>query len=558
MKLIEENPYRIVGILSNASANELDRQKTKILRHATIGRQVSSEYDFPFLSIVDRTHLEKVQNAFVSIEQREGKVKNSIFWFLNQNPFDETAFNYLKNGDKEKAIDIWERKTVGKEVTSNNYSCFNNLATIKLLSESKDEIKAGIETKIKFIESQYFSDFVQVVSDLTYTIDRQNEIEKFINNILSQLKGKYSNAETLKLFSNCNGSTHKYVLKKFTEEPLNRIENQIDLTTNHREENKSGAFDFGNRLYLNCKSDLDSLKTLLGVNDLKYKLISDNLAKEVMQCGIDYFLARKEAINPSQDSLKLLNFAQSIAISTQIKDRIKENIEGIEEWNKTAPIKQDLDFITLKLKNFQNTVDSIENARAFVLSCKTKLQRIKTTLGSSDEYYINISSIVVSNTLGMIIQVVNDAQSGIENNRSKVLLLVSIVSDAVALMNFLDSMEMDDDIRRKFTENKITINSMNAQLEPIRRQMRGGGSDTSGGTGCYIATMAYGDYNHPQVLHLRTFRDDFLGKSLFGRTFIKIYYRYSPFFVEKLKNETEINEMIRLILDQIIKIIRKK
>lgn len=32
--------------------------------------------------------------------------------------------------------------------------------------------------------------------------------------------------------------------------------------------------------------------------------------------------------------------------------------------------------------------------------------------------------------------------------------------------------------------------------------------------GCYIATMAYGDYNHPQVIKLRKFRDDVLKSNI--------------------------------------------
>lgn len=74
--------------------------------------------------------------------------------------------------------------------------------------------------------------------------------------------------------------------------------------------------------------------------------------------------------------------------------------------------------------------------------------------------------------------------------------------------------------------------------------------------GCYIATMAYGDYDHPQVLILRKFRDEKLSKSAFGNWFIKTYYRYSPLLVEKLKDVYWINRFVRTILNLIIKIIK--
>lgn len=75
--------------------------------------------------------------------------------------------------------------------------------------------------------------------------------------------------------------------------------------------------------------------------------------------------------------------------------------------------------------------------------------------------------------------------------------------------------------------------------------------------GCYIATMAYGDYEHPQVLILRQFRDDILDKTIIGKCFIKTYYKYSPLLVEKLKNKKIVNTVIRKTLNQFIKLIKK-
>lgn len=559
MKLIQDNPYRIAGILSNASEREVVRQKSRILKSAGIGRQVDSELDFPFMNTVDRTDLNSVNKAFSGIEQNQDKVSHSLFWFLKANTFDETAINYLINGDKDKAVEIWDKVTNGKEVTSKNFSCFNNIGTLKMLSESQQEIKEGIEAKIKLIDSPSFSDFVHTVADQTYTIDNQKQTEKFIDDVLKQLKGKYSSSDTLNLFSNCNVTTQKYLAQKFTEEPIHKIESQIESTKNKRKTNKSGAYELGLKLFVNCKDDLATLKALLGTSDLKYKMIADNLAKEVMQCGIDYFQEWKESKNPSEEGLKLLKYAQSIAVGSQTKDRIKENIEGMQEWAETAPIKDDLNFITNKLKNFQNAVDSIENAKSLVSSCKSKLQNIKNILGSTDELYLNVSSAVVSNALGMIIEVVNEAQSGLEYNRAKLLLLPSIVSDAVSAIGLMDSLDMNSQTRRRFLENKATINSINTQLDSVRRQIRSATStsSSSGSSGCYIATMAYGDYDHPQVMELRKFRDEFLNKSALGRSFIRFYYKYSPGLVERLKDKPKTNNIIRKLLDQFIKIIKK-
>ena len=47
-------------------------------------------------------------------------------------------------------------------------------------------------------------------------------------------------------------------------------------------------------------------------------------------------------------------------------------------------------------------------------------------------------------------------------------------------------------------------------------------------TGCFVATAVYNNYDHPVVLDLRFFRDNFLEQKTWGRTFISWYYTHSP------------------------------
>jgi hypothetical protein len=75
---------------------------------------------------------------------------------------------------------------------------------------------------------------------------------------------------------------------------------------------------------------------------------------------------------------------------------------------------------------------------------------------------------------------------------------------------------------------------------------------------CYIATMAYGDYDHPQVIILRQFRDEVLEHSVFGKWFIRKYYQISPKLVKRLKGNKIANYTIRLLLDKLVRFINNK
>lgn len=333
MKSILNNPYRIAGILSNASAREIQARRGKIIAFAKVGKEITSEYDFSFLSSIQRTN-SIIEKAFSDIEQNQNKVVHSLFWFTNLNPIDNTAIQHLITGNKEKAIEIWDKLTDEKEVTSKNFSAFNNIGTLYLLENSKEEIKQGITAKIKLIESESFQDFVHTVADETFSIDKNKQIEIFIDELLTQFKQKYSTAETMELFSNCNGTTQKYLSKKFTEEPIHKIEVQIEQCTKKRAKDKINAYKFATDLYSNTKSELTLLKSIVGNSNLQYKMLADNIAKEILQCSVDYFNESQEqdkSNNYLEEAMKLAKLAESIAVNDATKNKVKENISTLQE-----------------------------------------------------------------------------------------------------------------------------------------------------------------------------------------------------------------------------------
>lgn len=77
-------------------------------------------------------------------------------------------------------------------------------------------------------------------------------------------------------------------------------------------------------------------------------------------------------------------------------------------------------------------------------------------------------------------------------------------------------------------------------------------TSTKQNEGCYIATMVYGNYDHPQVKILRAYRDNVLKNLWWGPTFINLYYNISPKLVKLLRKRKNINKIIKNILDNII------
>lgn len=75
---------------------------------------------------------------------------------------------------------------------------------------------------------------------------------------------------------------------------------------------------------------------------------------------------------------------------------------------------------------------------------------------------------------------------------------------------------------------------------------------------CYIATMVYGDYDAPEVMTLRNFRDQVLRKYFFGKAFIGFYYLVSPKVVRLTRNMPRVNSIFRKILDRMVYKLRSR
>lgn len=85
----------------------------------------------------------------------------------------------------------------------------------------------------------------------------------------------------------------------------------------------------------------------------------------------------------------------------------------------------------------------------------------------------------------------------------------------------------------------------------------GGGKDSKTKSGCFIATAVFGDYDAPEVIVLRAFRDESLSETRLGRSFIQAYYAVSPSIAAVIeKSELLRRVVLRIFLQPTIRLIR--
>lgn len=112
----------------------------------------------------------------------------------------------------------------------------------------------------------------------------------------------------------------------------------------------------------------------------------------------------------------------------------------------------------------------------------------------------------------------------------------TLVNSSKKLGNFLDNLDKVKPLERKKNKYLSEARSkFSSYQEPETKN-------------CFIATATLYYPNHPKLLTLRIFRDQYLSKSKYGLKFIKYYYKYSPFFARKIADNKLLRRMSYLFL----------
>ena len=364
------------------------------------------------------------------------------------------------------------------------------------------------------------------------------------------------------------------------KKPLDIIEKEIVACKAISTDNAEAQLEAGKKLANNTNKVRIQLQKLVGSDDSRYSRLVDKLANQILQCSINYFnKIDGENRDVIENALKLGEYALKIAVGKMARDHIQHNVDILRKKKENLPpaeVENEMEIVQNAILSFlknpgEKTISlTHENDRTnrsldLLNATKQSLQSIKQKLGEDNPFYLKTSTQVVGLALGNIIGEVNDNQNLLihasQNASPQVkatiirLNVQPVVNNAWKAIRIMDGFDMENDFRQnRYLPNRTTLKDIYDTLNTATGGNSGGGD----GGGCYIATMVYGDYNHPQVMVLRGFRDDVLQKNPIGRAFVRFYYKYSPTWVEHLKDKKRINNFIRTTLDSFIKIYRNE
>ena len=340
-KYISNNSYRVLGVPSNSSLKDIQKNISKLKAFAKIGREMQLDYDLSCLNLakINRTDdiLLKSENH---IKLDKNRIQMSLFWFVDLSPIDSVALANIIKGDVSKSIEIWEKSTKSNELTLNNYSAFNNLSTLLLLSTLDDSntdtfkkdsdsikiIKQAIQLKNKFISSTFFNNYCESICK-SASITSDDAQEFFTNTILELFQKNFTSKDLSYLFEGLDDQLKDTLNATLTDTPLSNIQNHIDNAADLIKKNEKSGVKVGKQLIKDTKKDIQHLKEILGVDDFQFQTISDKLANQILQCGIVCF----NSTGNDQEYLSSYKYALKIAVGDQTITRAKDCIKHCKE-----------------------------------------------------------------------------------------------------------------------------------------------------------------------------------------------------------------------------------
>ena len=466
---IINNPYRILGVYSNSPKKEQIANQAKIKALLKVNKNMSFPLDLPGIHPQIVRNQEKIDCAESELSLLSGQIRNAQFWFLQDSAFDRLAMNNIFPGDIDQAIIIW------KNVCKGSLSSLQNLFVYYLI---KGDYESAILNCAIPLYEKYSEHFAKLI-DETANVSK----EELIKNIITVL-GK-EGIDMLPIVEKSSNDLWIELVSETTVEPLIiKLNSSIENAKSTKGTNGKVRLNAGNELMSYSNNILKELRSILGYQNNRYKLIADKIAQEVLQCSIDYFNSSND-FESSVNALPLCEYALGIAVGDIARQRCQHNYDIVKNIYENLPpeeVFEDIEEIEYILSRYSKKEKTTKNSLDLLMETRGYLVSIKELLGKSNSYYLNISSKIGNAALNNLIEEVNNAQKkdkpnpidsflgrnsyngiynkrlySVESIRKKAILLKSVLHNAWRTILFLDLMDKTDEFDERFESNRKTL-----------------------------------------------------------------------------------------------------
>lgn len=458
MKLITNNPYRILGVFVNTPLKERTSNINRFKAFIRVGKSIESETDFsivlgqsPIRTIIT------VDEASNDLNLPIERLKRAFFWFACTNQAEAIAFRHLSSGDINKAISIFEK-----------FSSWSSLLNYHTLSLLQGDLKVAIQTFVKIIGSPKESLFGALNLETLKISDEEICILYY-----EELSKEYNPLEILKASDEGLVADHLFrrvVFQSLRDKFINELNNLIGYASSTVKDDAVCNLYASQNLKNQASPILNQLRDICGENASEYTIIADKLALQILQNAIHYYNQTSDS-EAARIVMPLVAYAKHIAVGHFAKSRCNNNYKTIKSAYDELPpieIKEDINTILAFLNNFGDDTKSALKSKELVINCAPFLGHIKEKCGLNHIAAVRISTQIVTKALNSIIKAINDALQNLSNAsaHSKYIERIKaekILNEAWDAMLCLDRLPLLEEAKEWYTENCAKLRELMTQ-----------------------------------------------------------------------------------------------
>ena len=448
--IISENPFRVLGVYSNASKREIVRNQGKMEVFIAAGRNVMFDSDFSnvITAPVVRTK-QTVQSALAQINLPKDKIKYCLFWPCSKTQSDIQAIEAIKQGDIDAAIGIL--------TSEDGFSAKINLAFCGLL---KEDYQFSIRVFNALISNASLrKEFVEEVTDQTFTISRDELMHLFLDEFSKEI----SIGSLIPILS--HQSDKAYLIKKAVEEPISIIEHAVQTAKSVKRTDAEESLKAGKKLIRETKEAFETLGTYYSKDDFEYQKVVDALADQILQCGINYFNNSGDTKSVKlKNALAIQQYALRVAAGQLEYDRCVQNVNILKKQMAQLPpdaVTIEDAAIKVLIAGLRSTSVSFSTISSFLQNCAKPILDIKEKLGKAHAYYLKVSTQVVNCALSELIDLVNSTLESLNNQTTSITSAKAALNSAWHITIDMDKFDIEQEFYDgRYSTNKETLKNM--------------------------------------------------------------------------------------------------
>ena len=430
-----ENPYKILGIISNSGLKEVQKSISKLKAFTKINKKYKSDFDIQELSftkqVIDQKTIEGIQrNLNIDLD----RIKFAFFWMNNGNTFDKKGIDLIKEKKIDEAIKLWSKITE-KSISKSNFSTYNNLSSLLLIKnidksgdklffsknkESLVEINKSIELKYKLLNSEFVDQFFELITNSKKSFSL-TEIKDFYNDcIIETLNINFNQTEITKLLKGLDDESTKGLKSDVSNKLIKKIRYEIYLSI----ESRNKSFENSHEVVLVKKSNVNIL-------------IDRELSEDVS-------INTKDKINPNTG--KIIEGKPLVILKKGFILTVKNILVLLEKKIKSVKLTSTND----ELKKDEICKIGIE----LMNNTKKDILQLKGMLGNSDAQYITYANKVAEELNKIGIFLFNE--TGDQEEYIKVYKYALLVAESPELKHKLkESIKHAKEIKKAEGSNEI-------------------------------------------------------------------------------------------------------